>query len=401
MSSCTWKLLHGPRRPRHARPAAPVPAGSRDFLLIAYGIGQLRARAVAAAAAGAVAGGRLGAGAPVHLRPDRAVDAAGPPDGQRRHQRPARLHPRRGGAGLRQPRRRRRAPPVTARRRAAVVGYAQTVGYFAFFVLPTIIFFSMLTAIAYHVGVMQLVVQGLAWVMCKTMKTSGAETLSAAANIFVGQTEAPLLVSPFLAAATQLGADVRHGRRASPTSRRACWACTRLARSRYVAERRRAPRGGVLRVGAGVAAGGEAAGAGDETPQTVGRRASSRSSGSTPTSSTPPPAAPPRALTLAINVGAMLIAFTALVALVNALHRLGQPSSSHLTPGGRAAHAPAASSATPLAPLAWLAGVLVAGRAGGRLAAGRQDGPERAVRLLRDEGPLRRRTPPSSPRAPR
>lgn len=74
--------------------------------------------------------------------------------------------------------------------------------YFAFFVLPTIIFFSCLTAVLYHVGVMQYVVQGIAWVMSRSMKTSGAETLSAAANIFVGQTEAPLMVKPFMQAAT-------------------------------------------------------------------------------------------------------------------------------------------------------------------------------------------------------
>jgi CNT family concentrative nucleoside transporter len=80
--------------------------------------------------------------------------------------------------------------------------FAHTGGMFAFFVLPTIIFFSALTAILYHLGVMQWVVQGLAWVMSKSMKTSGAETLSAAANIFVGQTEAPLMVKPFLAMMT-------------------------------------------------------------------------------------------------------------------------------------------------------------------------------------------------------
>ena len=86
---------------------------------------------------------------------------------------------------------------------ATVTGYAASGARFAFFVLPTIIFFSALTAIAYHVGVMQWVVQGLAWVMSKTMKTSGAETLSAAANVFVGQTEAPLMVKPFVATLTQ------------------------------------------------------------------------------------------------------------------------------------------------------------------------------------------------------
>ena len=84
-----------------------------------------------------------------------------------------------------------------------VQGYAQDVGYFAFFVLPTIIFFSCLTAIAYHSGVMQYVVQALAWVMAKTMGCSGAETLCTAANIFVGQAEAPLMVKPFVAVATQ------------------------------------------------------------------------------------------------------------------------------------------------------------------------------------------------------
>lgn len=69
---------------------------------------------------------------------------------------------------------------------------------FAFWILPTIIFFSSLMAILYHVGVMQRVVWAVAWVMQRTMKTSGAESLSAAANIFVGQTEAPLVVRPFV-----------------------------------------------------------------------------------------------------------------------------------------------------------------------------------------------------------
>ncbi len=69
---------------------------------------------------------------------------------------------------------------------------------FAFWVLPTIIFFSSLMAILYHLGVMQVLIKKIAWVMQKTMGTSGAESLSAAGNIFVGQTEAPLLVAPFI-----------------------------------------------------------------------------------------------------------------------------------------------------------------------------------------------------------
>ena len=70
--------------------------------------------------------------------------------------------------------------------------------YFVFGVLPTIVFFSSLMAVAYHLGLMQRLVRVIAAAMQKTMGTSGAETLSAAGNIFVGQTEAPLLVRPFI-----------------------------------------------------------------------------------------------------------------------------------------------------------------------------------------------------------
>ncbi|HEX6693680.1 MAG TPA: nucleoside transporter C-terminal domain-containing protein [Longimicrobiales bacterium] len=75
---------------------------------------------------------------------------------------------------------------------------ANTGAYFAFNVLPTIIFFSSLMTMLYHMGVMQKVVKGVAWVMMRTMRTSGAETLSSAGNIFLGQTEAPLLIKPFV-----------------------------------------------------------------------------------------------------------------------------------------------------------------------------------------------------------
>jgi CNT family concentrative nucleoside transporter len=75
---------------------------------------------------------------------------------------------------------------------------ASTGAVFAFGVLPTIIFFSSLMSVLYHLGVMQLVVKGLAWAMQRTLRTSGAETLSASGNIFLGQTEAPLLIKPFV-----------------------------------------------------------------------------------------------------------------------------------------------------------------------------------------------------------
>ncbi len=74
---------------------------------------------------------------------------------------------------------------------------------FAFGVLPTIVFFSSLMSVLYHLEIMQRVVRAAAWVMQRTLGTSGAESLSAAANIFVGQTEAPLMVRPYVSAMTQ------------------------------------------------------------------------------------------------------------------------------------------------------------------------------------------------------
>ena len=68
----------------------------------------------------------------------------------------------------------------------------------AFWVLPTVIFFSSLITVLYHLGVMQLIVKGIAKLMVYAMGTSGSETLSCTANIFVGQTEAPLMVKPFV-----------------------------------------------------------------------------------------------------------------------------------------------------------------------------------------------------------
>ena len=79
----------------------------------------------------------------------------------------------------------------------------KSVGFvFAFQVLPTIVFFSSFMTLLYHLGIMQRLVYAIALVMQKTMKTSGAESLSAAANIFVGQTEAPLVIKPYVAKMT-------------------------------------------------------------------------------------------------------------------------------------------------------------------------------------------------------
>jgi concentrative nucleoside transporter, CNT family len=76
-------------------------------------------------------------------------------------------------------------------------------GYiFAFKVLPIIIFICAFFSILYHFGLIQLLVQGMAWVMQRSMKLSGAEALCVAANVFIGQTEAPVLIAPYIAAMT-------------------------------------------------------------------------------------------------------------------------------------------------------------------------------------------------------
>lgn len=83
------------------------------------------------------------------------------------------------------------------------VGFHPSLINFAFRALPTIIFFSSLMAVLYHLGIIQFVVKWIARAMQKTMGTSGSETLSVSANIFVGQTEAPLMIRPFIGKMTQ------------------------------------------------------------------------------------------------------------------------------------------------------------------------------------------------------
>ena len=78
------------------------------------------------------------------------------------------------------------------------IGYHEAMINFAFRALPVVIFFSSLISIAYHFGIIQIVVKWVAKLMEKSMKTSGAETLSISANIFVGQTEAPILIRPYI-----------------------------------------------------------------------------------------------------------------------------------------------------------------------------------------------------------
>ncbi len=79
-----------------------------------------------------------------------------------------------------------------------------TIGYvFAFKVLPTIVFFAAFSSLLYYLGILQKIVYVLAWLMSKLMNMSGAESLAAAANVFIGQTEAPLVVRPYLEGMTR------------------------------------------------------------------------------------------------------------------------------------------------------------------------------------------------------
>lgn len=82
---------------------------------------------------------------------------------------------------------------------AGLVTDMNTFGYiFAFKVLPTVVFFSALSSLLYYLGILQVIIKGFAWLMSKTMNLTGAESLAAAANVFIGQTEAPLVVKPYL-----------------------------------------------------------------------------------------------------------------------------------------------------------------------------------------------------------
>jgi concentrative nucleoside transporter, CNT family len=82
-------------------------------------------------------------------------------------------------------------------------GTSQLGFIFAFQVLPTIIFISAFFALLYHLGIMQLIIRGMAWAMSRFMAVSGAESLNVAASIFMGQTEAPLTIRPLLPECTR------------------------------------------------------------------------------------------------------------------------------------------------------------------------------------------------------
>lgn len=183
---------------------------------------------------------------------------------------------------------------------------------FAFHVLPTIIFFGAMMSVLYHLGVIQRVVSGIAWVMQRLMGTSGAESLSAAGNIFVGQTEAPLLIKPYvsemtmselmavmcggfatvsggvLAAYARFGIDVGHLLTASVMSAPAALVVAKVL---------------FPETGTPTTASGSAPEVKKTTTNVIDAAAAGAADG----------------LKLALNVAAMLLAFIAIVALLNGL----------------------------------------------------------------------------------
>lgn len=183
---------------------------------------------------------------------------------------------------------------------------------FIFFtmVLPTIIFMSSLMSVLYHIGIMQFVIKLVAKVMVKVMGTSGAESLAAAANIFAGQTEAPLVIKPFidkmtkselmslmtggmatvaggvLAAYVGFGIDAGHLLAASVMSAPAALVVAKI----LVPEIEASDTVGEVKVA---------------LPQTSANLIDAAASGAS------------EGMKLAINVGAMLLAFIALIAMIN------------------------------------------------------------------------------------
>lgn len=190
---------------------------------------------------------------------------------------------------------------------------SESLGFiFATMVLPTIIFMSALMSVLYHMGIMQKVVEFVAKIMMKVMKTSGAESLAAAANIFVGQTEAPLVIKPFvnlmtkselmclmtggmatvaggvLAAYVGFGIDAGHLLAASVMSAPAALVCAKL----MVPESEESVTAGIVKV---------------DLPKVATNVIDAAATGASD------------GLKLAVNVAAMLLAFIALIAMLNGI----------------------------------------------------------------------------------
>ncbi len=188
----------------------------------------------------------------------------------------------------------------------------------AFQVLPTIIFIGALMSVLYHLGVMQKITYVFAWIMLRTMKASGAETLASAANIFVGQTEAPLVIRPFIAFMTRSELlCVMIGGMAN-TAGGVMAAYVGLLRDRMPDIAGHLLTASVLSAPAALLLA-KVLMPEESVPQTYG--SIPKESTLSPHANTIDAAASgaSEGLTLALNVGAMLIAFIALIAMVNSV----------------------------------------------------------------------------------
>lgn len=237
-------------------------------------------------------------------------------------------------------------------------GEAYTEHFFAFSVLGIIVFFAALTAVLFHWGVIQMLIKGLAWSMVRLMDVSGAESLAAAANIFVGHTEAPLAIRPYLKTMTRseltamltggmatvsgsvmaayvgMGIDAGHLLAASIMSAPASLVIAKI----MTPETEVSPTKGHVEV---------------QVPRTARNTIDAACHGAG------------EGLKLALNVGAMVLAFVSLVALVNWALEWGQYGAVAVFQGKEAATAIQADAPLTFemlvgwlfAPLAWLMGV--------------------------------------------
>lgn len=211
-------------------------------------------------------------------------------------------------------------------------------------IFVTVVFFSSLFAILHHVGVVRLIVGGMARAMARLMRTSGAESTSAAANIFVGQTEAPLLVKPYLPTMTrsEIGAIMTVGFATVAGGVFALYVGMLQDKDPEIAGHLLAATVMSAPVGLGFA---KLVFPETDEPETLGRDVSQPKSGYANLVDAAATGASD-GMRLALNIIAMLVAFLALLAVVNAVIAWVQPGASLEGMLGAL-----------LAPLAWLLGV--------------------------------------------
>jgi CNT family concentrative nucleoside transporter len=221
---------------------------------------------------------------------------------------------------------------------------------FAFSVLPTIIFFSSLMSVMYHLGVMQWVVTFMARLMQWTLRVSGAESLSAAANIFVGHTEAPLVVKPYIAKMTpsELNAMMVGGFATISGGVLAAYAGMGISPGHLVTASVISAPAALLIAKVMQPETGEPATLGNVKVR-IERQSANVLEAATIGASD--------GLKLALNVAAMLIAFLALIAMINAILGWLGGLCGYVGPAGEPLWSLEAGLGYVFAPLAWLMGI--------------------------------------------